>query len=70
MAVLVVADHDNKTLRDTTLKTVTAAQKLGEVDVLVLGSGCRAAADEAAKVLAAWAGARLRGNGFKAAPDP
>ncbi|HEX8569564.1 MAG TPA: electron transfer flavoprotein subunit alpha/FixB family protein, partial [Caulobacteraceae bacterium] len=50
MAVLVVADHDNHTLRDTTLKTVTAAQKLGEVDVLVLGAGCRTAADEAAKV--------------------
>ncbi len=50
MAVLVVADHDNQTLRDTTLKTVTAAQKLGEVDVLVLGAGCRAAADEAARV--------------------
>ena len=50
MAVLLVADHDNQTLRDTTLKTVTAALKLGEVDVLVLGAGCRAAADEAAKV--------------------
>ena len=50
MAVLVVADHDNQTLRDTTLKTVTAALKLGEVDVLVLGAGCRAAAEEAARV--------------------
>jgi electron transfer flavoprotein alpha subunit len=45
MAVLVVADHDNTHLRDTTTKTITAAQKLsGEIDVLVLGSGCRAAA--------------------------
>ena len=50
MAVLVVADHDNQTLRDTTPKTVTAARKLGEVDVLVLGANCRAAAEAAAKV--------------------
>ncbi len=51
MAVLVVADHDNKTLRDTTTKTVTAALQLsGEVDMLVLGTGCRAAAEAAAKV--------------------
>jgi electron transfer flavoprotein alpha subunit len=35
MAVLVVADHDNKTLRDTTTKSITAAQRLsGDVDVL------------------------------------
>ena len=51
MAVLVVADHDNTTLRDTTLKTVTAARALsGEVDVLVLGANARAAADAAAQV--------------------
>jgi len=51
MAVLVVADHDNKTLRDTTTKTITAARQVSpEVDVLVLGMNCRAAAEEAAKV--------------------
>ncbi len=51
MAVLVVADHDNTHLRDSTTKTITAAQRLSpEVDVLVLGSGCRAAAEEAASV--------------------
>jgi electron transfer flavoprotein alpha subunit len=51
MAVLVVADHDNTHLRDNTTKTITAAQKLsGDIDVLVLGSGCRAAAEEAASV--------------------
>ncbi len=51
MAVLVVADHDNKSLRDTTTKTITAAQSLsGEVDLLVLGTDCRAAAEEAARV--------------------
>ena len=51
MAVLVVADHDNTTLRDTTTKTITAARSVsGEVDVLVLGFNCRAAAEEAAKI--------------------
>jgi electron transfer flavoprotein alpha subunit len=50
MAVLVVADHDNAALRDNTHKTVTAAKALGEVDVLVAGQGCKAAADAAAKI--------------------
>jgi len=51
MAVLVIADHDNTHLRDTTTKTVTAARQLSpDVDVLVLGAGCRAAAEEAAAV--------------------
>ncbi|HZV84283.1 MAG TPA: electron transfer flavoprotein subunit alpha/FixB family protein, partial [Brevundimonas sp.] len=51
MAVLVIADRDGETLRDTTHKTITAALKLsGEVDVLVLGQGSRAAADAAAKI--------------------
>jgi electron transfer flavoprotein alpha subunit len=51
MAVLVIADHDNTHVRDTTHKTVTAALKLSnEVDVLVAGKGCDAAAAEAAKI--------------------
>jgi electron transfer flavoprotein alpha subunit len=51
MAVLVLADHDNAHLRDTTLKTVTAAAALsGEVDVLVLGQGAKGVADAAAKI--------------------
>ena len=51
MAVLVIADHDNQSLRDTTHKTVAAAQKLGgEIDVLVVGQGCAAAAQQAAKL--------------------
>ena len=40
MAVLVVADHDNASLKDNTHKTVTAALALSpDVDVLVAGSG-------------------------------
>ncbi|WP_421730160.1 electron transfer flavoprotein subunit alpha/FixB family protein [Brevundimonas sp.] len=51
MAVLVIADHDGSAVRDTTNKTVTAALKIGgDVDVLVVGSGAKAAADSAAKI--------------------
>jgi electron transfer flavoprotein alpha subunit len=50
MSVLVYAEHDNASLKDATLAVVTAAAKLGEVHVLVAGSGCGAAADTAAKI--------------------
>ena len=51
MAVLVIADHDGQSLRDTTHKTVAAAAKLsGEIDILVLGQNARAVADAAAKI--------------------
>ena len=50
MAILVIADHDGQALRDTTLKTLAAAQAMGgEIDVLVAGAGAQAAADAAAK---------------------
>jgi len=51
MAVLVIADHDNVTLKDNTHKTVTAALKLSsEVDVLVAGAAVDAVAADAAKI--------------------
>ncbi|MAR00654.1 MAG: electron transfer flavoprotein subunit alpha [Oceanospirillaceae bacterium] len=51
MSVLVIAEHDNATLKGATLNTVTAAGKIGgDVVVLVAGSGCGAAAEAAAKV--------------------
>ena len=51
MAVLVIADHDGSTVRDSTNKTVTAALALSsDVDILVVGSGAKAAADSAAKI--------------------
>jgi electron transfer flavoprotein alpha subunit len=51
MAVLVIADHDNSAVRDTTNKTITAALAVSpEVDVLVLGEGAQGAADAAAKI--------------------
>ncbi|MFZ5608348.1 MAG: electron transfer flavoprotein subunit alpha/FixB family protein [Pseudomonadota bacterium] len=51
MATLVFADHDNKSLRDTTLSLVSAAKALGgDVHVLVAGAGCGAVAEAAAKI--------------------
>jgi electron transfer flavoprotein alpha subunit len=51
MAILVLAEHDNKAVKKATLNTVAAAQKLGgDVHVLVAGHNAAAAAGEAAKV--------------------
>ena len=51
MKTLIVAEHDNQALKAATLNAVAAAQQLGgDIDVLVVGSGCQAAADAAAAV--------------------
>ncbi|MHA1133209.1 MAG: electron transfer flavoprotein subunit alpha/FixB family protein [Alphaproteobacteria bacterium] len=51
MAVLLFAEHDNATLAPATAKALTAAREFGgDVDILVAGEGCKAVADEAAKV--------------------
>jgi electron transfer flavoprotein alpha subunit len=51
MAILVVAEHDNATLKAATRHAVTAAARIGdEVHVLVAGSGCGAAAQAAAAI--------------------
>jgi electron transfer flavoprotein alpha subunit len=51
MPTLLIAEHDNKTLKDATYKALTAAKALGaDVHVLVAGKGCRAVADAAAKL--------------------
>ena len=51
MAVLVIAEHDNQSLNDSTHKTVTAAQAIGgDVDILVAGSGASGVAEAAAKI--------------------
>ena len=51
MTALVLAEHDNQHLRAATLNTITAAAKAGgDVHVLVAGSGCAGAAQQAAKV--------------------
>lgn len=52
MKTLIVAEHDNQTLKVATLNAVAAAQQLGgEVDILVVGSGCVSAANAAAAAL-------------------
>jgi len=51
MKTLVLADHDNGALKETTSRTVSAVAGLGgEVDVLVAGADCRAVAEAAAKL--------------------
>lgn len=51
MSILVIAEHDNASIREATLNTVTAAAQMGgDVHVLVAGGNCQAAADEAAKI--------------------
>jgi electron transfer flavoprotein alpha subunit len=51
MPKLLIAEHDNKTLRDATAKALTAAKALGgDVHVLVAGLDCRAVAEQAAKL--------------------
>jgi electron transfer flavoprotein alpha subunit len=51
MATLLIAEHDNASVKDSTNKALTAAAALGgEVDVLVAGENAKAAADAAAKL--------------------
>ena len=51
MTSLVIAEHDNKVLKDSTAKTVTAAAQLGApVHVLVAGENAAGVADAAAKL--------------------
>ena len=51
MSILVIAEHDNASLKAATLNAVTAAVKIGgEVHVLVAGAGCGAVAEQASKV--------------------
>ena len=51
MSVLVIAEHDNASLRPATLNTVAAATKIGsEVAVLIAGAGCEPAAKAAAAI--------------------
>ena len=51
MSTLILAEHDNDTLKAATLSAVTAATQLGgDVAVLVAGANCGAAAEQAATV--------------------
>jgi electron transfer flavoprotein alpha subunit len=51
MAILVLAAHDNTSLKLDTAKVVTAARAIGaDIHVLVAGNGCQAVAAEAQKL--------------------
>lgn len=51
MAVLLLAEHDNKTLAPATAKVLDAAAKFGgEVDILIAGENAQGVAEEAAKL--------------------
>lgn len=51
MAILVIAEHDNASLKLDTHKAVAAAQAIGgDIHLLVAGQGCQAVADHAAKL--------------------
>ncbi|SPR99278.1 electron transfer flavoprotein subunit alpha/FixB family protein [Cupriavidus taiwanensis] len=51
MTALVIAEHDNQSIKGATLNTVTAAAQCGgDVHVLVAGANAKAAADAAAKI--------------------
>jgi len=50
MKTLVWVEHDSGAIKDATLSAVTAAAKLGEVHLLVAGSGVGAVGEAAAKI--------------------
>ncbi|WP_059410801.1 electron transfer flavoprotein subunit alpha/FixB family protein [Cupriavidus basilensis] len=51
MTALVIAEHDNQSIKSATLNTVTAAVQCGgDVHVLVAGANAKAAAEAAAKI--------------------
>ena len=51
MSTLVIAEHDNSSLKAATLNAVAAAQAMGaDVDILVAGADCGGAAEAAAAV--------------------
>ena len=51
MAILVIAEHDNESLKPASLNTVTAAKEIeGEIDVLIAGKDCQNVAEKAARI--------------------
>jgi len=51
MTILLIAEHDNKSLKEITLNAMTAATQIGgDIDVLVAGENCGSAAEAAATI--------------------
>jgi electron transfer flavoprotein alpha subunit len=66
MAILVIAEHDNQTIKPATLNTVTAARKIGgDVTLLIAGADCEGAAKAAAAIAGVQKVLRAEGAQFK-----
>lgn len=51
MKILLIAEHDNKTLKAVNHHVLTAAKQLGkEIDILVVGNGCESVVEQAKKL--------------------
>ena len=51
MSILILAEHDNSSIKSSTLNTVTAATEIGgDVHILVAGANCDGAAQAAAQI--------------------
>jgi len=51
MSVLIIAEHDNRSLKPATFNAIGAARKLGaDIHVLVAGEGCGLVAEQAARL--------------------
>jgi electron transfer flavoprotein alpha subunit len=51
MNILVIAEHDQQQIKPATLKTITAAQQIGNnIAILVVGYQCQAAGEAASKI--------------------
>ena len=65
MSSLVIAEHDNNSIKGSTLNTVTAATQCGgDVHVLIAGSNAGAAAEAAAKIVGVAKVLHADGEGF------
>lgn len=51
MPILVIAEHDNQQIKNSTLNTITAARQIGEdIHLLIAGAGCQQTAEDGATV--------------------
>jgi electron transfer flavoprotein alpha subunit len=65
MTTLLLAEHDNASIKDATARALTAAQALGaDVHILVAGKDCAGAADAAAKLAGVAKVLRANGDGL------
>lgn len=66
MASLIIAEHNEQVLNPATLHAVTAALKLGDVDVLVAGENVKPVAEEASRIKGVRKVLLAESNSYKA----